>query len=764
MSGVHGLRGVVLPGLLLLAAAGWLTGTAEKPAPLTAEQRLKLEKEVAEKEATAKQAEAAEDFDQARQARKEVLALRTKLHGAQDWRVTDARLVVKKDDLLARLSADQRQKLRIATEKNNRGVKLIQAGKHQKALPLFREALALRQMVLGEEHPDTAVSYSNLASNLKKQGRYADAEPLNRKALAINQKVLGDQHPQTALSFNNLGDSLHAQGKYADAESLSRKALSIRQKVLGEEHADTAQSYSNLASALNGQGKYADAESLCRKALPILQKVLGEEHPVTALSYNNLATDLNAQGKYADAEILFRKALAIRQIVLGEGHPDTALSYNNLASNLRSQGRYADAEPLNRKALAINQKVLGDEHPQTADTYHNMARCLSDQGKDAESLYRKVLAIRQKVLGAEHPDTTVSYISLAMELNHQGKSTEAETLLRQALAIDEKLLGEQHPSIAVVYNNLGGTLQGQGKYADAEILFRKALTIRQSVLGEGHPDTALSYNNLAFNLHAQGRYAEALPPARAAGLQVQTLRRHASFSGLEQSTFAAKTSRFRLLAALLVRSGQPADAWQALEDNLARGLREDLFLRSNPLLPEADRRRADDLQDRLDTLDKRLLALAGLKAPASAQQRLAESLSRERNQLLIDLRRLQAKLREQYSIAGGKIYDLAHVQKQVPADAALLAWVDVYQPPTKTESTKADPQGDHWACLVRASGPPVWVHLPGSGPQGAWGPADNRLPQKLRPLLHGHGSTADWRNVAGRLAAQRLQPLDLNQA
>ena len=67
------------------------------------------------------------------------------------------------------------------------------------------------------------------------QGKYAEAEPLYRKALAIRLKTLGEDHPDTAVSYNNLASNLNAQGKYAEAEPLYRKALAIRLKTLGRE-------------------------------------------------------------------------------------------------------------------------------------------------------------------------------------------------------------------------------------------------------------------------------------------------------------------------------------------------------------------------------------------------------------------------------------------------------------------------------------------------------------------------------------------------
>ena len=101
--------------------------------------------------------------------------------------------------------------------------------------------------VLGEDHPDTATSYNNLANNLYSQGKYAAAEPLYQKALAIRLKVLGEDHPTPPRATTTSPNNLNAQGKYAAAEPLYQKALAIRLKVLGEDHPDTATSYNNLA-------------------------------------------------------------------------------------------------------------------------------------------------------------------------------------------------------------------------------------------------------------------------------------------------------------------------------------------------------------------------------------------------------------------------------------------------------------------------------------------------------------------------------------
>ena len=75
---------------------------------------------------------------------------------------------------------------------------------YTQARPLYERALAIREKVLGPDHPDTAASLNNLACLLQDQGDLAGARPLFERALAIREKVLGPEHPDTATSLNNL--------------------------------------------------------------------------------------------------------------------------------------------------------------------------------------------------------------------------------------------------------------------------------------------------------------------------------------------------------------------------------------------------------------------------------------------------------------------------------------------------------------------------------------------------------------------------------
>ncbi len=373
-------------------------------------------------------------------------------------------------------------------------------GLYAQALPWLKQCLSVALERLGEEHPQVASSYNNLAYLYYVQGRYTDAEPLYIKALQLRQRLLGEEHLDSAVAtnYNNLAYLYYTQGRYTDAEPLFIKALRLRQRLLGEEHPDVATSYNNLAELYLSQGRYTDAEPLFIKALQLRQLLLGEEYPSVATSYNNLSGLYYALGRYTDAEPLYIKALELQRRLLGEEHPSVAMGYNNLAGLYESQGRYTDAEPLYIKALELNRRLLGEEHPSVAMVYNNLALLYKSQRRytDAEPLFIKALRLRQRLLGEEHSHVATSYSNLAFLYNSQGRYTDAEPLYKKALELFQRLLGEEHPHVATSYNNLAGLYSDQGKYQDAEPLYKKALEIAELSLGVDHPSTITIRENL----------------------------------------------------------------------------------------------------------------------------------------------------------------------------------------------------------------------------------------------------------------------------
>jgi CHAT domain-containing protein/tetratricopeptide (TPR) repeat protein len=760
------------------ASTAWAAAPPATSRPLTVSERAQL---FVLEQQKAMQFHLA-NFEEVERLAQQVLALRERVQGKRHWQTVDCRAALEHDQRQRQVPAARRADLirvvglraradalgargryreaeqayrdalvlcrKTLGEKhcetvlscNNLATCLDAQGKHAQARRLLEHAVAICFEALGEEHFLTALCYNNLAGNLNSQGGYSQARRLYEKALAIRKSVLGEQHPHTANTCNYLAMNLNAQGRYAEAQALFEQALAINQKVLSEEHPNTAASYHNLALNLKAQGKYAQARPLLEKALAICRKTLGEEHLNTAINRNSLAILLYELGKYAEAQLLVEKALVIRRQALGEEHPATASSYNELALNLDAQGKYAEARPLHEKVLAIHQKAFGLEHPHTATSFSNLAFNLDAQDKYAEArpLHEKALAIHQKVFGLEHPRTAISFSNLAFNLAAEGKPAEAGPLFEQVLAIRRKVLGEQHPDTALSYGNLAGNCSTLGKHAQARELFAKALAIHEKTLGQEHPHTASSHYILGVVLWNLGKRDEAVVHWRAASRVSGVFRIDRDWPGFDRSLGEGIAQPPHLaLAAALARQGKALEAFGLAETGLARGLLDSLGTETAIQGREHSARLA-----RVAQLDRLLVPLLGRSDLTPMQRTSQEALLQERADLLAELSRQAAR------DAAALLLPLADIQKQISADTALVLWID------------ASSIQEHWACVVRSTGPPHWQRLPGSGPGRSWTGDDERLPSRLLALLRNPDSRpAQRQRLLRALRRQRLEPL-----
>ena len=270
-------------------------------------------------------------------------------------------------------------------------------GDYAQALPLLEQAVALGRRTLGPSH-ELAQSLNDLGVARRQLAETDTARAALEEALAMRREILGEEHPEVAISHSELGRTLLDQGRLDEAESHFRKALEIRRKVLGPADHETATSMSDLGLLLRQKGDGADAEALFRETLAVTRTSSGPEHPDVATALSNLALTVNERGDHKAAETMFREALAIGRASLGPEHPGNANRLANLACALRGQGRLAEAEARSMEALAISRPALGPDHPTVARQEVGLARVYLAQGRpaDAAPLLRHALEVQER--------------------------------------------------------------------------------------------------------------------------------------------------------------------------------------------------------------------------------------------------------------------------------------------------------------------------------------------------------------------------------
>jgi len=273
------------------------------------------------------------------------------------------------------------------------GVKAYGERRLLEAEELFEDALT-EAKASGAEDARLANSLMNLAHIKKDLAKFEDAESLFSKALAIREKVLGPEHPAVANSLNELGMFFYqqTQPQYLNGKRTIIVDLFVRENMRPDFR---SLDHDQILKILIME-KFVQAESLLRRALTIREKILPQEHEEMAVSSHNLGEVLRAAGKYGEAEPLLRRGLAIREKIRGPEDPRVADSSLELAELYRFQKRFAEAEPFYQRALAIREKTLGQGHFKVAEACEAYAELFKETNRLNEA--RKMEARAKRIL------------------------------------------------------------------------------------------------------------------------------------------------------------------------------------------------------------------------------------------------------------------------------------------------------------------------------------------------------------------------------
>ncbi len=562
----------------------------------------------------ARQNTTAGNFDAARRSWQEAQTIWTRVYGAQDWRVADARSALAELDQRARMTPAQRQKLAEMEKSSNKAANFYREGRYAEAVPLQREIVTQTRDLFGENNPLYATKLNSLALSLAQVGDYKTSRSLLEQAVAITKATQGEHHPEYARKLKGLASLTLEQGDAAGARPLFEQILQIVKATQGERHTDYAIALNNLAETLERQGDDVAARPLLERALEVYKATEGPRSANYAISLNNLGSLLKRQGDLAGARPRLEQSLLTIKDKLGEKHPLYASYLNNLADVLREQGDFAAARPLYEQALKLTKATQGERDPIYAIVLNNLAALFVAQ-RDftaAKPLYEQALELTKAVQGERHPEYANTLNNLALLLGYQGDLKASQSLREQSLALRKEVLGEHHPHYAESLNNLAWVLSAQGDDAGALRYEAQALDIYQELITRSLP-TLPERQRLAMLASFEKLVNSALNMSfKLAGRDAEIYGRLLFWKGLA----GADDSAQRLAAA-------PAEVReQAAELNELRSQLTKLYYApvSRGQTPE-HALRARALTDRIATLEVSLArSLGGTAAPVTPAQ------------------------------------------------------------------------------------------------------------------------------------------------
>ena len=262
-----------------------------------------------------------------------------------------------------------------------RFVDLYEKGEYNTALTVAQRAYDIALDNFGLNDVNTADTLLKLGIINQTLGNLATAEDHLLGSLVILEDQLTPDHPDVAITATNLGNVYFEMERFRESEKYHQLALKIRQNAFGESNPVVAQSTYNLAVLYEREKNYSKAESFYDKAVMLWSKSVGPTHPYVLNALNNLANIYTTQKNFQEAAKVLQRTVTYKKAVFGVQHAEVAQSLIGLGTAYLEQGKYDHAGSAYSEALDIAQHVLPSSDPQLAllmytlaNIYHMQAR------------------------------------------------------------------------------------------------------------------------------------------------------------------------------------------------------------------------------------------------------------------------------------------------------------------------------------------------------------------------------------------------------
>lgn len=352
-----------------------------------------------------------------------------------------------------------------------------------------REALEMRQRILGPRARDTGQSVRTLGRVLSKQGRWREAEPLVREGIEIESEHTSPDNVWRGSALAELNSLLRLKGDHRAEEQTSREVVAIYRGSLGDKHSYTAIALLNLGRALTSLARYEEARAALDEAWSIFEALFGAEHQHAARVLSARAELELVRDRYESAERQFRRVLELSRRVFGPKHRETAANLDLLGATLRELGRLDEALDLQREALAIRVAGLGADHPANAAANRGLALTYIARNElaQAEAALHEAMRIETQADIADRLPAALTRSVYGWLLHLLGRDDAAIETLNAALAVQRTALGDLHPEVGRTLTRLGEIECANGRTVSGREHLGLGMKALESVAGKSDP-------------------------------------------------------------------------------------------------------------------------------------------------------------------------------------------------------------------------------------------------------------------------------------
>ena len=443
-----------------------------------------------------------------------------------------------------------------------RGVELYQAGKYQKAIPVFALCDSLDKVEM--DSTSNRLSYAShwlascyfhigdtaTAASLHavyytppvdrrltiqsdsaaywghyyyNKGDYAEALKWFDKCREQETTITGENHYYIANDYINMANTELILGDTVMAAKYYWKAADIRCISLGMRSENTCDAASYASYVSMWIGDFSTSKDYMLKAMECRRLLSGTDNE----AYLKLIADydyaLNQLKDWKSAADNKKEEMEIRERMAGKENIDYIRALNNYAVYAYRNGQYDVSVRGFSEAIPLQEKVLGPYHPNVLTNLNNLFRAYSKMGdwegmiSDAEHqlpildyVEKEGLTAKYNIKEGENMDARKFLYT-----NYQGGGNYEKALhyaqeYRDLLAQKQ---GKENESYAEVLKDMGSMLNRMGRYDEALHTDSLALDLYSRLKGPEDIETLIVLNNISVVQFAMNHQDEAFRTA-----------------------------------------------------------------------------------------------------------------------------------------------------------------------------------------------------------------------------------------------------------
>jgi tetratricopeptide (TPR) repeat protein len=273
--------------------------------------------------------------------------------------------------------------------------------------PLLERALAIREKVLGIDHPSLVPLLERLSDLALQKGGAVRARPYLERVVAIWEKRSGAESPELLDGLENLVTIVQQQKDWKTASGILERIVTLRRRRLAaaggsgsDETWPLADKMADLARCLQALGDLPGARKTLEEAVKLVDRPTPESQTALASLLDELAETVVEQGDLAAARPLLERSLELRRKSMGNAHPDVGVALDNLALLLRALGKESEARAIDGQVQAIQKKLLEQragedpDAPSPDEPGSEPGSAVSPESSDVRPLFEKTLRPR----------------------------------------------------------------------------------------------------------------------------------------------------------------------------------------------------------------------------------------------------------------------------------------------------------------------------------------------------------------------------------